>query len=507
MGVINTSRRPQTIYFIWSFKVFLELVNRLSVKCGLRRSYSQLSLEILRILMGLLGFAYFAWILRDFRQFTSQQPSSLIDHVLSSDIFWFTRLSLFQPFFPDALHLAFLLIALMLCLLIIAGIRVRIAALMTYFICFSVQRWNFQVIFVDDLMANFIFFWLIFLPVGKGLRLNSFWNRQQFKEQWSVLKIQRTQSLVLDLFVLNIFIAYVTAGLSKLTSPLWQSGEAVEVILRTPVSRLSHLDVSPLRPLLIVLNYGNLLIEPLIPFLLFQRKWKLLRQIGFLAQLSFHFFIILTLGIPFANLLLLSTAILFFSSGDALPESLSEKPQRRVAILIFYIVMTFFCNLQTVPYLQPLVNASFVANYMIGMVQNYNLFDWIDKLNYQVKFQLLKFPKNPFLSTNLDVEKYIPRETRFVVLAFSLVHHRWQPIATFEETDQMHCSLIHRLSSRVCKDFQNTADERIRLDSYVTRLITAKQKADPLLDRAPIFHMQCHDGQAVDFVSKADCKN
>jgi len=60
-----------------------------------QRDTYALPLDLFRVLVGLLSFAYFLRLLVDIPDFSN--PNGLLDHELLQQIFWFTRLSLFHP--------------------------------------------------------------------------------------------------------------------------------------------------------------------------------------------------------------------------------------------------------------------------------------------------------------------------------------------------------------------------------------------------------------------------
>src|SRR5262249_59530368 len=92
-------------------------------------------------------------------------------------------------------------------------------------------------------------------------------------------------------------------------------------------------------PFLQVMNYLALVVEPLIPILLLCRPGHPGKWCGLLCQLGFHLGILLTLPLPFVNLGLLSTSVLFFRTeimqwlrrGEAQPPVLRQSPRLKRA--------------------------------------------------------------------------------------------------------------------------------------------------------------------------------
>src|SRR5262249_33828295 len=113
-------------------------------------------------------------------------------------------------------------------------------------------------------------------------------------------------------FLANVCLVYLVAGLWKLTSPLWQQGFALYATLRLPIAYAPDFWQPQHLPFLQVMNYLALVVEPLIPILLLCRPGHPGKWCGLLCQLVFHLGILLTLPLPFVNLGLLGTSVLFF---------------------------------------------------------------------------------------------------------------------------------------------------------------------------------------------------
>src|SRR5262245_8511720 len=115
---------------------------------SLGRPTDALPLDLFRILVGALVFAYFMRTFFEAQDFSN--PDGLIDHELSRELFWYTRIS----FFPASMSLvAFQTIFLMACLCslaLIVGYRVKVCAAILYVIAVCTYRWNFLVMYVDD---------------------------------------------------------------------------------------------------------------------------------------------------------------------------------------------------------------------------------------------------------------------------------------------------------------------------------------------------------------------
>ena len=101
--------------------------------------------------------------------------------------------------------------------------------------------------------------------------------------------------------------------LVEIHQPLWQQGFALYATLRLPIAYAPDFWQPQHLPFLQVMNYLALVVEPLIPMLLLCRPGHPGKWCGLLCQLGFHLGILLTLPLPFVNLGLLGTSVLFFA--------------------------------------------------------------------------------------------------------------------------------------------------------------------------------------------------
>ena len=144
---------------------------------ALARPTDALPLDIFRVLVGALVFAYFLRTFIEAGDFSG--TDGLIDHALSRDIFWFTRLGLFQSGMSLAAFQTIFLIACLCSWALILGYRVKLFAALLYVIAVSTYRWNFLVMYVDD--VSFIDALLVaLLPLGRTLILGE-WRKERWR--------------------------------------------------------------------------------------------------------------------------------------------------------------------------------------------------------------------------------------------------------------------------------------------------------------------------------------
>ncbi|MBE7439228.1 MAG: hypothetical protein HS115_12290 [Spirochaetales bacterium] len=106
-------------------------------------------------------------------------------------------------------------------------------------------------------------------------------------------------------------LSYTLSGLTKLESPLWQSGEALAIVLAGPIARDSGKWLLDLGPLLRILSYVSLALEILAGPLAFLR---LGRKIAWISLTLFHTGILIFLNVGSVSLAMLVLQLYLFDS-------------------------------------------------------------------------------------------------------------------------------------------------------------------------------------------------
>lgn len=421
----------------------------------LRRETYALPLDCFRVLAGVLCAAYFAALAWQVQE--CSHPDGLLDHALLQRIYWFTRLSLLHPGVTLPVLYGLLALAWLGAWGIVLGYRVRLCAGVLFVIAVSFYRWNFIVIYVDDAFMHLLLFWLMLLPVGKTLRL---W---ELRQGWHVCRARWCQvtvsGTVLWCFLANVCLVYLIAGLWKLTSPLWQQGFGLYATLRLPIAYTPDLWQPQHLPYLHVLNHLALIVEPLIPILLLCRPRHPLKWLGLLCQGGFHLGIILTLPVPFVNLGLLGTSLLFFREelwqwlrrGQSQPA-----PRRRIVPLqlpdklaLGFLVVLSLAVARGIPVAGGLYRPAYAVLWVFGIAQEYHLFDWIDKVNYQVTYRVSTQLLNGTIQA-LDPASLFPRSFRAHLLRAYLHNIRWMPVPAAHRVT-LRYSILTRLAHYFCR--------------------------------------------------------
>src|SRR5262249_8934049 len=151
-------------------------------------------------------------------------------------------------------------------------------------------------------------------------------------------------------------------------------------------------------PFLQVMNYLTLVVEPLIPILLLCRPGHPGKWCGLLCQLGFHLGILLTLPLPFVNLGLLGTSVLFFRAeilqwwrrGAASRLAWPQPPgfNRAGGLALVFLLVLSLAVARGTPVLVILYHPAYAFLWVVGIAQEYHLFDWIDKMNYHVTYRV-----------------------------------------------------------------------------------------------------------------------
>ena len=373
-----------------------------------------LPLDIFRIIFGVLCITYFYSLFNDIPDFSSQ--NGLINHDYFLKHWWYLKINLIPPG-PSDLYFKILLgTATFLSSFLILGIYPRLAAFLLFLTASTVQRWNFAVIYVDDVAMHLVLFWLILLPTGSTLTLSGY--MKSGKNPWPDWLTKKVPSIAIKLFLLNICWIYFYAGMEKAFSEMWYTGFALYPILLIPISRVSEYIKPEHLEILRIATYSSLLVEIILPFFLLMRKGSWLKYIGLLLMVSFHVFIIATLRIPFANIAMMGAAILFFNEElmDFIHKrkgvsnslgSISKLDKTAVIALIFFVLVITSTS-RHIPYLKTVGETSTKILFVAGVMQNYQLFDWISRFNFKIEKKNILYRRERTQKLSLITKIFYP---------------------------------------------------------------------------------------------------
>ena len=485
-----------------------------------------LPLDILRIISGFLSLAYFLRTLVESPDFSA--PDGLIDHRLLMEMFWFTRMGLFHSWMSAEVFQAIFALACLCSVCLIVGFQVRLCAAILYLIAVSAYRWNFLVIYVDDAIIHLLLFWMIVLPAGRTLILAD-WLKNG-RGVWDGWKSMTVSGTAVRCFLWNLALIYLVAGLWKFTSPMWRDGVALYAVFKLPISYAPDFWTPAHLPLLMIFNYATLILEPLIPLMLFLPKGHYAKYALLAGFIGLHLGSVATLDIPFANLACAGAAVLIFreelmdwfrGSGDKRAAAPSPEIPARIGLsggfAIFMVAMLTLAMLSSVslpqwrtplresfdaPKIQsatnlpaerqalasalpakqqeagyeglgPMQKTFFGVLWIMGIAQQYQLFNWIDDRNFTVRYKIEE-DLNDGSVRPIEPDAMFPPSLRGVLLQFYVHGITWLRIPP-ERREDLRRSLLTRIARRYCRDNQPTG--KIAVYSSVERI-------DPRFDTA-----------------------
>jgi len=480
-----------------SFKSTAGDSTRLRLPDWLRRETYALPIDLFRVLVGLLSGAYFVSVLCQVQDFSS--PAGLVDHRLIQHVFWFTRLSLFQPGLGDAFFRAVFALACGGSIAIVLGYRVKLFAGALFAIAVSTYRWNFIVMYVDDSLMHLLLLWLLLLPVGRTLVLAQ-WRREGRAcwARWLRVKVPGTAVYAL---LGNLCLIYLVAGLWKLESPFWRNGFALYATLRLPIGRFPDLWGPQHLPWLRLATHAALAIEVGLPFLLLLRAGHPLKWVGLACLLALHLGIVATLRIPFANLGCLAADLLFFREEIMRPLlsrerarvelGLSPRVDRAGRVALGLLALLTLAMMRRLPLVGEVHKPAYALLWLGGVAQDYQLFNWIDKKNWRGEILVWSIARGPSGVAEPAADLF-PPSLRGVLLQAYLHDVRWIKVPR-EHRETLKQSILSRAAQRFCR--------RHPTDAVITETVTQRITPDTVnLDHGEtrfMMEFQCRDGDAV----------
>ena len=464
---------------------------------GLRREAHALPVQLFRMAVALLAGAHFTRLLIEVRDFSALD--GLIDHVMVPLVYPETRVSLFQPGTPAIVIVMALVTAMAASLCILVGWRTRTCAAIALAVAASTYRWNFIVMYLDDAVVHLMLFWLLLLPVEPSLKLAQlFRDPREVLRRWSAMAVPGTAVTCLKL---NVALMYVIAGIWKFDSPLWREGYGLYAALRLPVAAMPDAWGPEFVPLLRVANWTVMAIEPFMALPMFLRPGHPLKAIGGVLFTGFHLFILVTLGLPYAMFGLLATLILFFGpeitaaaarwSASAVPPPVTVRPAltRSGRLAIAFLVVLFLATTRRIPVIGALNVPAYGILWMVGVAQDYRLFNWIDRVNFDVDTEIIERRSDGDVQVTGQVS--YPSSFRARLLLAYLHDIRWLRLPR-QHRFQMRMSIALRLSSWYCK--KNPAQGDVQIRSRIYRLVPEGRE---FLSELIVSEFTCRDGRAI----------
>ncbi len=449
------------------------------------RPVDALPLDMFRVVTGVLILVYFVRTFAETADFSG--PDGLLDHRLILEMYWFTEIGIFQPWMGVEWFYAAFGVAIVCCVPLILGYRVKLFSLILYVIAVSTYRRNFIVMYVDDSIMHLLLFWMLVMPIGRTLVFGE-WLRDR-RAAWERWKTVTVPGATLRLFFWNLTLLYLVAGLWKWTSPLWLEGTALYVVFKLPVSYFHSFWNAEHIPLLKVFNYATLVLEPLVPLMFILRRGHWAKYLLLAAFIGLHIGSVATLNIPYANIACAATAILMFREelmqwlrgvyvepfGSARFGLSGAAALFMVTALTLAMVSSVsLINWRTAPRemksgeaisrenrpqlvdgradgLDSVQMTFFGALWIIGIAQQYQLFNWIDHRNYATHYRVVSN------GVEVDPDEMFVRSLRGVLLDFYIHDITWLRVPP-ENRRELRKSILQRTAARYCRNAKPVGD-------------------------------------------------
>ncbi len=408
---------------------------------------------------------------------------------------------------------------------LILGYRVKLFALLLYLIAVSAQRWNFLVMYVDDSIVHLLLFWMLLLPVGRTLVFSQWLTDRD--NAWRRWKHEQVPGAAVRCFLWNFALIYLVAGLWKWTSPMWRDGSALYAVLKLPIAYTPDFWNAAHLPVLRVLNYLVLVLEPAFPLMILLPARHRARYGLLIALLAFHLAMLSTLRIPFANIACMAAPIIVFREeiaahlgGDATSSTGNTGVWRLgwsgafALLFVTTLTLAMLSSITLPQWRRPIRNdtaasAVFSARpesvaegigpvqlalyrplWEVGIAQQYQLFNWIDERNYAVSYDVLGMTAAA-PARRIDPGEVFPRSTRSVLLQCYLLGITWAQVPV-DKQPELRRSLYGRFARRYCSSH---GGDDVAVYANLTRIVPFHQEREPGT-RAPMMRFNCESGGA-----------
>ena len=420
-------------------------------------------------------------------------------------------------------------------LLVIAGYHPRAAAAFLFLAAASTLRWNVLASYLDDAMMHVFCLWLVLLPVGHTLTLADLLAGRPATEAWLTATVP---GLTPRVFLANMALVYLVAGIYKFTSPMWRDGSAMHAALRMPIARAPDFWTPRWRTPLRLVTWAALVMEPFFALIFVLPAGSALKWLLVAGAVVFHLGIAFTLKIPYSNAAMAGALPLAFGPeimqmGLALPPPprmpspglvLSETVALTLITLI--VIMLVWEAANTGRRLRERYSASGWDNpvrallWTVGIFQSYRLFDWVDARNYHLRFEVRQVapprptspapepeplnaaPEYPATEPTpadsstghlLNPDAMFPQTMRHLLLQSYLVGNIWLRMSP-DKLDAVRRSLLERHARRYAR--MHPGASTIDVAAIVQR-VTADNLELTRGVRRPLMRFTCRGGDAV----------
>lgn len=234
------------------------------------------SLALFRILLGLVIVADVIDRGRDLQAHYTDWgvlPRSVMIDYFGVEWYWSLHLASGTMFWQAVLFITQALFAVLL----IIGVRTRLATVVSWILLFSVQARNPLVLQGGDTVLRLLLFWAMFLPLGARFSVDSNGDKSP----------GRTASVVSAAFMIQLAIIYWFNAIMKNSSVWWKDGSAVYYTLAIDQMVTEFgIWMRQFHGLLKVISFSTAWWETLGPFLLFipffHRQFRIVAMMGFI---------------------------------------------------------------------------------------------------------------------------------------------------------------------------------------------------------------------------------
>ena len=261
--------------------------------------------------------------------------------------------------------------------------------------------------------------------------------------------------------MLNVCWIYFIAGIWKLDSVLWREGFGLYASMKVEIARMPELWRPDHLPILRVADYLVLALEPILPLPMLMRRGHPLKRIGALSFGLFNLFILVTLGITWAIVGLTCTLVLFFAeelntwraqawaSSDARLTDARRRWSRSDVGAVIFLVLLMAATARHIRAFGALNQPAYAALWMVGVAQDYRLFNWIDRVAFQVRTRVEVTRPDGTPGADLPREA-LPSDFRSLLLLGYVHDVRWLIVPDARRFD-LRLSLVRRLASWTCR--------------------------------------------------------
>ena len=137
-----------------------------------------------------------------------------------------------------------------------------------------------------------------------------------------------------------------------------------------------------------------------------------------------------------------------------------------IALIFFILVIT--STSRHIPYLKAIGETSTKVLFVAGVMQNYQLFDWINRFNFKIEKEQYFIPAGTDTKIKLNHKDFLPDAVRYNLFQLRFYGVKWLLVIRGEKMRELRVDIPTRISANYCRKLGE--DGEVFLSTTIQRI-------------------------------------